>query len=182
MDKTSIFKHELSKINDESIREWTQKAIESLPDYIFTIPASSTGKYHPDYALGEGGLVRHIKAAVRIALELFNIYGLTDSEKDIIIAALLLHDGATHGLTHERYFKHEHPIIICEWLKSQDFFTGIPQAQDILDGIASHMGQWNTNNYSSVVLPLPVTKIQKFIHLCDYLASKKCLELNFDVG
>lgn len=30
-------------------------------------------------------------------------------------------------------------------------------------------------------LEKPKTKFQKFIHQCDYLASRKCLEFNFDV-
>ena len=44
--------------------------IDSLPDYFFEVAAASTGKYHPKYAQGEGGLVRHTKAAVKIAYEL----------------------------------------------------------------------------------------------------------------
>ena len=102
MSKADIFKYELSFIKDSKIREFTIKAIEVLPDYFFKVAASSTGKYHPQYALGEGGLVRHTKAAVRIALELFRCETVTghfpDEVKDIIISALILHDGAKHGL------------------------------------------------------------------------------------
>lgn len=39
--------------------------------------------------------------------------------------------------------------------------------------IASHMGQWNVNLYSKTILPKPKTATQKFVHLCDYLASRK---------
>ena len=46
--------------------------IELLPNYFFEVPASSTGKYHPEFALGDGGLIRHTKVAVRIAYELLN--------------------------------------------------------------------------------------------------------------
>lgn len=42
------------------------------------------------------------------------------------------------------------------------------------------VGQWNTVRYSKVVLPTPKTKYQKFVHLCDYLASRKFLEVNFN--
>lgn len=41
-------------------------------------------------------------------------------------------------------------------------------------------GQWNTARYSKVELPKPKNKYQKFVHLCDYLASRKFLEMNFD--
>ena len=48
-----------------------------LPEYFFEVAASSTGKYHPVYALGVGGLVRHTIAAVEIANEMYrmDMYG-----------------------------------------------------------------------------------------------------------
>lgn len=39
--------------------------------------------------------------------------------------------------------------------------------------IASHMGQWNRAFNSNVTLPKPKSDIQQFVHLCDYLASRK---------
>ena len=46
--------------------------------------------------------------------------------------------------------------------------------------IESHMGPWNTNNYSNVVLPKPESRYQRFVHMCDYLASRKFLDVKFD--
>ena len=71
-DKIKIFQREIGYIKSDRYRENIKKLISWLPDYFFEVPASSTGKYHPKYALGEGGLVRHTKAAVRIAYELLN--------------------------------------------------------------------------------------------------------------
>lgn len=181
MDKENYYLTELEFIKDKGIKEWARKAINSLPDYVFTVAASSTGKYHPDYALGDGGLMRHTKAAVRIAIELFRVASFADEEKDIIVSALLLHDGAKSGIPQTKYTKHEHPIVVCEHLRGQSFFEDIPQAERICECIASHMGQWNTSSYSSVVLPLPKNKVEIFVHWCDYLASRKCLEFNFNV-
>ena len=45
----------------------------------------------------------------------------------------------------------------------------------IAELVESHMGEWN---YS--VLPKPKTDLQKFVHECDYLASRKFLEVNFE--
>ena len=48
--------------------------------------------------------------------------------------------------------------------------------------IKSHMGQWNTDyKTKEEILPKPVTELEKFVHLCDYLASRKLLEVNFEV-
>ena len=40
-----------------------------------------------------------------------------------------------------------------------------------------------TTDYKTgaVLMPKPTTKAQNFVHLCDYLASRKCLEFNFSV-
>ena len=68
--KSEKFIKELEYIKNDDIRGFAKLALENLPDYFFDVAASSTGKYHPTYALGNGGLVRHTKAAVRIAFEL----------------------------------------------------------------------------------------------------------------
>ena len=73
MDKIEIFEKEINLIKNEQIKNFIRDFLKQVPDYFFKTAASSTGKYHPSYALGEGGLVRHTKAAVRIAYELFRI-------------------------------------------------------------------------------------------------------------
>lgn len=64
------FNKEISYIKNERIRNSLITILDLLPDYFYHIPASSTGKYHPEFTLGDKGLVRHTKAAVRIAYEL----------------------------------------------------------------------------------------------------------------
>ena len=70
MNKEEIFKVEIDYVFNTKLKENLKTLVNLLPDYFFVIEASSTGKYHPSYALGEGGLLRHTKAAVRIAFEL----------------------------------------------------------------------------------------------------------------
>ena len=72
--KSDIFNVELSYIKDDKIRENAKIILNHLPDYFYEVQAASTGKYHPKYALGEKGLVRHVKAAVNIGYTLFTIY------------------------------------------------------------------------------------------------------------
>ena len=66
MNKVEVFENELVYIENEDIRDSLRTMIEKIPDYFFTIPAASTGKYHPQYAQGDGGLVRHTKVACYI--------------------------------------------------------------------------------------------------------------------
>lgn len=180
--KYENFNTELKFISDERLKENAKIILNNLPDYFYEVQAASTGKYHPSYALGYKGLVRHTKAAVCIAHNLFNIYKFDEHVKDIIIISLLLHDGLKHGYTHEQYSKFEHPLLIGELLIDiKDKLTLTEsEIKEISDNVSSHMGKYNTNNYSDVVLPLPITVTQKFIHMCDYLASRKQIHFDFN--
>ena len=187
MNKADVFKDELLLIKDESIRKWTELAINALPDYFFHISASSTGKYHPAYSLGEGGLVRHTRAAMRIAVELSRLdwWHFKGNELDLCLAAIAPHDGYKSGVIEEKFTRADHPnIVVTEFSKNPMLNSVLPKEDfDTIMGIIStHMGQWNRDfKTKAEILDKPVTKLQKFVHLCDYLASRKCLTMEFDV-
>ena len=43
------------------------------------------------------------------------------------------------------------------------------------------MGQWNYDSYKQKeVLPKPKTAEQRFVHMCDYLASRKFIDVKFN--
>ena len=184
MDKIKMFEKELSYIINDDVRDSLKIMIDKIPDYFFDIPASSTGKYHPLYATGEGGLLRHTKAAVRMAYELFGIYKFPDRTKDLIIMSLLLHDSVKKGEVESKYTLFEHPLTACDFIKKYESELNIStdDVQFVCDCIASHMGRFNTSDYSDVILPIPKTPEQKFVHMCDYLASRKVINLNFDLN
>ena len=184
--KSDVFKTELNFIKDERIRNSTKTILELLPDYFYEIPASSTGKYHPSFSLGEGGLVRHVKVAVRFAKELLDnpLIGnkYTDNEKDVMIMALILHDGLKSGLTHNRYTQANHPTLIKNFVN--DHKKDIELSDSELDlfshVVESHMGIWNKDYEGNEILPIPKTKYENFVHMCDYLSSKKFLDVHFN--
>ena len=186
MEKTEVFKKELSYIKNPKYLNDIKVIISLLPDYFFEVPASSTGKYHPSFSLGDGGLVRHTKVAVRIAVELLNnnsiFTNFTSDEKDLIIMSILVHDGLKSGLEKSEYTKFEHPILVSNYIKdNKDKLSLNEEELNLLTSmIESHMGEWNTNAYSNVVLPKPTTKYQKFVHMCDFLSSRKFLDVKFE--
>ncbi len=186
MDKVLKFSRELEYINSDKVKKACQEMIKLLPDYFFEIPASSTGKYHPEYALGEGGLLRHSKAAARIGHELLEDPSIGDKytalEKDLMIMALMLHDGLKNGLTHEKYTRFDHPILMADYIMDNEdkLDLDIPEIEFICDVIKTHMGNWTTDYNGVEVLEKPKTKYQNFVHMCDYLASRKCILLPFD--
>lgn len=184
--KIKTFDKEINYINNPRYKENIKILIDLLPDYFFTVPASSTGKYHPSFALGDGGLVRHTKVAVRIAKELFNDESVsgayTHNEKDLMMMALIMHDGLKSGLKKSQYTNFDHPLLVSNYIKeNKDKLTlNEKEVNFLCSVIESHMGPWNTNNYSNVVLPKPETRYQRFVHMCDYLASRKFLDVKFD--
>lgn len=180
--KRDVFKKELSYIVDEDIKESLAIMIDKVPDYFFTIPAASTGKYHPAFAQGDGGLVRHTKAAVRMAYELYGIYKFPQHTKDLIIMALVLHDSVKKGIEENKWTLHDHPLIVCEFIKNNksELKLNNDDIEFVCGCIASHMGKFNTCDYSDVILPLPKTPEQKFVHMCDFLASRKVINITFD--
>ena len=186
MNKEEVFKIELSYINDERVRNACLEMIKLLPDYFFEIPASSTGKYHPEYALGDGGLLRHSKAAVRIGYELLQDPSIgdkyTSDEKDMMLMALLLHDGLKSGMPKEKYTRFDHPLLICDLIMDNEEVLGleVEEIEFICDAIKTHMGSWTTDYNGVEVLEKPRTKYQNYVHMCDFLASKKFLNILFD--
>ena len=186
MNKVEEFEVELGYIKDETILEDCRTMIGALPDYFFLVPASSTGKYHPSYSLGEGGLLRHTKAAVRIGYELLqdpcigNKY--TDNEKDIMLMGLLLHDGLKHGIPKERYVRFDHPLLMANYIMEHkaDLLMSDEELELLCSVIRTHMGPWTKDYNGEEVLEAPKTKYQNFVHMCDYLASRKCLLVTFD--
>lgn len=198
MTNSENFARELNYIHNERLKDFTSYVLDKLPDYFRHIGASSSGKYHPAYTIGEGGLIRHTKAAVAVAQDLFKaeIYDFVQRDMDIVTSALILHDGLKCGMW-EDHTAFEHPLLMEYFVyeKYEEYIKlnhldNINNITDLIFGesvillasaIASHMGKWTTSKYSDVVLPCPKTDIQKCVHLCDYIASRKHLIFDFDV-
>ena len=186
MKKSDVFNTELNYIQDDRIRESTEYLLDRLPDYFYVMPASTSGKYHPQFSLGEGGLVRHTKAAVRIAIELFrdnifNTFEFGEKTQDLIIMALLLHDGFKQGKVDSGHTLFEHPLLAAQFVFEN--ISKLPMNQlDTLQVrrlIASHMGPWNKDKTGEIVLPIPKRDDEIFVHLCDYMASRNFLNICF---
>lgn len=179
----------LSTIVNDDIREFAKVLVETLPAYIWEVGASSTGKYHPAYSLGVGGLMRHQIAVVRFLnyffeLEQYNTK-FTSREMDLMRVAGLVHDGRKSGEQNDyarsKFTKFDHPIQMANVIRGYEGkYLNHDELEFIAHCIESHMGQWNTDRKSSVVLQKPMDDYQHFVHLADYLASRKDLTMAFD--
>lgn len=186
MNYEKLFEVELTYLKSDRIKKACLAMTKLLPDYFYEVPASSTGKYHPAYSLGEGGLLRHSKAAMRIGYELLQDPSIgdkyTDDEKDLMLMALLIHDGLKSGNPQEKYTRFDHPILMADYLMDCEEELGleVEEIEFLGDVIKTHMGVWTTDYNGNEVLEKPKTKYQNFVHMCDYLASRKCLLVPFD--
>lgn len=178
----------LNTIENEDIKEFAIVLLDNLPEYIWTVPASSTGKYHPAYSLGDGGLMRHQMAVVRFLnfffeLEQYNSK-LTSREMDLMRVAGLVHDGMKSGsqeqFSSNKYTKFEHPILMATKVRETTGYLPENELELIADVISKHMGQWNTDKKSSITLPKPSDKFSRMLHVADYLSSRKALTMDFD--
>lgn len=179
----------LETIKDEEIRTFAFILVNDLPDYIWHVGASSTGKYHPAYSLGDGGLMRHQIAVVRFMNFFFELEQFqnefTTKEMDLMRIAGLVHDGRKSGeqsdYERSKFTKFDHPIQMANIIRSFDGqYLSHDDIEFIANCIESHMGQWNTQKRVSTTLPKPLNKYQQIVHLCDYLASRKDLTMAFD--
>lgn len=179
----------LATIVNEDIREFATVLVDGLPRYIWEVGASSTGKYHPEYSLGIGGLMRHQIAVVRFLnyffeLEQYNTR-FTSRAMDLMRVAGLVHDGRKSGeqsdYERSKFTKFDHPLQMANVVRSYEGkYLNHDELEFIAHCIESHMGQWSTDRKSSVILPKPMDEYQHFVHLADYLASRKDLTLAFE--
>lgn len=177
---------------NEDIKQFCKVLVDDLPLYWWEVPASSTGKYHPSYALGEGGLMRHSISVVRFLNWFFSLEQYqrqyTDRERDLLRCAGLVHDGRKSGANDdvkEVFTVFNHPLLMADAVREHKGRGIISdgEIEIIAYSIESHMGQWNVSNKpkdEGIVLPKPEGKYQEIVHLADYLASRKPLEMEFD--
>lgn len=189
MKKVEKFRVEINYIKDINLRKDLRKLISLLPDYFFEIPASISGKYHPLFASGNGGLVRHTKVVARIAHELLNnsVTGscFSERDKDLIIIAIVLHDGLKCGLKKEDNTRFDHPLLVSKFImeNKSKLTMDVDDIRKVCSMIESHMGEWTVDpSNDREVLPRPRTQEQRFVHMCDYLASRKFLDVKFEDG
>ena len=169
----------LLTISSDSIRSLVREVmVNDIPKYFFHVAASSTGKYHPQFSLGEGGLARHTIVVAYFASRIADAWDCTQHEKDIVIAAALLHDGIKQGKT-EGHTTHDHPLLMANILNDK-YAAKYPEAKEIAHVIESHMGRWTTSPHSTVVLPKPKDKLQYLLSAADMCAATRELAFTAD--
>ena len=177
------FTAEISLIENREIRRLVITVLQAVPQRFFVEGASTTGKYHCPVSQGVGGLVRHTKLLIKFALEMLNLEQFDELRnlKDELIASMLLHDSIKMGWDDtNKWTVVEHPNLAADFtMKKALELKNLPAKtlNRICSAIRSHSGQWNTDREGREILPKPVTRFEQFVHLCDYLASRRWIDV-----
>lgn len=182
--RTDVFKRILDEFEDEDMRAYCEDMIDQTAGYIFTIPSSTSYKYHNKTQCQPGGQLYHILMVGQIMNYLLGLDYIKakfpkPKQRDCLRIAALLHDNTKCGFDGSQYTVHEHPILCMDWIINTHV------EHDISDGlkryigelVASHSGQWTSSNKSKTVLPAPENDEQFLVHLCDYLGSRSNLDM-----
>ena len=205
MKTSELFEKEIGLIKNEHMRNIVANTLDASPECIQRIPASATGKYHPEYSLGKAGLSRHIKATVGIAYSMIGsevLKGFLENEvndynntyEDVVYASLILHDCCKPDDTPKHSTKFDHPLIGANLFKrvATEYVKTSNLSKDNMDYmkktiplvfkcIKSHMGIYTTASYAKgIELPKPASNLEWFVHSCDLLSSKKYIGFDFD--
>lgn len=179
MNKSELFKREISLIENEDFRSFVYNFFDyEVGAWFWESGASSSGKHHPEFTKGQGGLVRHTRAVSMICEELLrmNTYAYMKSEyKDYARIACLLHDTYKYGSndTENKDCYKIHGLLAASAVKEawNNFFE--EDAPELLCmAIRSHMGQWTENREDR-----PFTNIDRLVHLADYIASRDFFDI-----
>lgn len=170
-----LLKDEINLIKDPKIKAFTISGLRSAPDYFDTVASSTSGKYHPKYALGEGGLIRHVKAVVMVVRELVVAMEI-ENKVDYLISAALLHDIAKNGRLYRngQFDNSEGNVTQNHGVKTAEYLVAtIPDAdKDVCRILSKHMGRWSPQGVR------PQSKAEYCLHLADYLASRKFISID----
>lgn len=178
-DRIKLFINELNDITEEKVRKFAEILIENADDYFFEIAASTTGKYHPQFDLGNGGLVRHTRCVAFMAECEAKSRMFSEHDTNLLIVSALAHDIKKLGDGSGKYTVGDHPKWAYDYIMSTfEENKGLITKKDattMANAVLSHMGQWGEKDG----MPLPKTELEKALQAADYIASRKEI-LDFD--
>ena len=180
MVKSDFFEREIQKLQSVDLQDFARFFFnEKVGDWFWKSGASSTGKYHPRFSQGEGGLVKHTRAVVWFCDELLRLSSyayMREEYKDYAILACLLHDTCKYGNSNEEnkdcYKNHGALAAKAVAEAWEEFWGGVRCPELLMMAIRSHMGQWTDTREDR-----PFTNIDRLVHLADYIASRNFLEI-----
>lgn len=183
MSRYHLFvEHIVGLLENQELATPLRNIFEAAPTPFWFAPASASGKYHPKYALGEGGLVRHTLAVVHVARDLARPYGLTDKMDAITIAAAI-HDLYKGGKSETwETTVEEHPELVAEAVFDElsrmfdDTNISNCVVMELIEAAQAAQGHMSLWGKTPRAISSGLTPMQSLVSTADYVISRKFLE------
>lgn len=183
-EKIAVFEPQLNKFETEEMRLYCEDMIEQIPDYIFEMPSSTSGKYHNATQCLPHGQIYHIIMFAEIMNYRLALKGNQEKfkspvQRDAMRCTPIFHDALKCGTNGSAYSVHEHPMLAGKWVREAKVEHDIDNK--VKEAIACmcerHSGEWTTSKRSGTVLPEPENAMELFVHECDYLSSRNNIDM-----
>jgi DNA polymerase elongation subunit (family B) len=175
--KSDILKNEINLISNKEIREFVIQTLENAPDYFYEGMASSTGKYHPSCTCKKGGLIVHVKRVIYFINRMCGGFKIENIERDIVLAAGILHDIAKVDKNKSTYVDYENHPINAEKYFAKDIKLHKEPNQTTIgiinEIIRNHMGLWTPESIKKSLDKY--STLELVVYIADYLAATKDL-------
>jgi hypothetical protein len=152
-------------VADPELRKALEAALKAAPPEFYAAPSSSSGKHHPADEINPGGLALHSVRDLIFGQILCDYYGVKGHDRDVILAALLLHDIKKGGEPWNNYDPAHGPIG-AKWLGTVWSATQSPALDAVRSLVHNHMAQWNAPQPTP-----PADLANQIVSYADYLAS-----------
>lgn len=178
--KVELFREFLNTFETDELRLFSEDLLEAQDDCNYTIPASTSGKYHNPTQCQPGGQMYHVLFVCKVMEMLLPLEYIQEKfpkpkQRDCLRTAVLFHDAkkTNNGM----YTVKEHPMLGAKFVEETEVKHDIPQKLKQYIGrlIQSHSGQWDENG----MMPKPESDDQFLIHLCDMVGSRAFFDMRY---
>ena len=184
INKLHVFASMVSYFETDMMKKYFAEMVQEIPDYIFTMPSSTSGKYHNKTQCETYGQVYHAYMFFEILNYRLNLKWNKEKYnspilRDCMRCVPVFHDAIKCGLNGSRNTVHDHPMLAHDWVINTVVEHDIdPKLKTVIaDMCAAHSGEWTTSSRSKVVLPEPKNDMEFFIHECDILSSRSNIDM-----
>ena len=182
--KIAVFQPLLDKFETDEMRMYCQDMIKQIPDYIFEMPSSTSGKYHNATQCQTHGQIYHIIMFAeilnyRLALKCNKDKFKSEVQRDAMRCVPIFHDAIKCGWEGSTYTVHEHPMLAGTWVRETKVEHDIDDhAKEAIARMCErHSGEWTSSKKSKIVLPEPENAMEVMIHECDILSSRNNIDM-----
>lgn len=181
--KQKIFEPISRNFETDEFCAYFMDMVAEIPDYVFTMPSSTSGKFHNKTQCQTYGQIYHVymfdsilnhRLRLKINKELYS----TPEERDAMRCVPVFHDAVKCGWNGSQYTVQDHPLLASRWVMETQTEHKVPDEYKkmIADMCEAHSGEWNKNRSGQAIMSEPRNAREFFIHECDILASRADLD------